>query len=298
MGYAVEMALSCDSCGRELDRRFSLRKMATDTNITRQPFRVNRRAVLAAKEGGFCQTGLTRVTAIMNIRGGLHHKTFAAIANTIQRQLYGVAADTLAESRRTVHRVHAEMYGPCIGPRHLDVSYDGTWKKRGFQSPFGVVFVIDTLEMWKQLHVDQCAINHTGSSGSMETEAAKLMWARSMELMDAKYTSLLGDGDAAVLSTLNALQPYGADVTIVKQERINHISKRMYRGLAAALKAPAVGGSLGGKCKLTQLRMKKMSTYYRNAIVKHAPDIAATRMAIWAIYFHSVSMIDEPRHKH
>ena len=104
MGYAVEMALSCDSCGKQLDRRFSSRKMATDPNITRQPFRVNRRAVLAAKEGGFCQTGLTRVTAIMNIRGGLHHKTFAAIANSIQRQLYGVAADTLAESRRTVHR--------------------------------------------------------------------------------------------------------------------------------------------------------------------------------------------------
>ena len=30
MGYAVEMALSCDSCGKELDRRFSSRKMATD----------------------------------------------------------------------------------------------------------------------------------------------------------------------------------------------------------------------------------------------------------------------------
>ena len=73
--------------------------------------------------------------------------------------------------------------------------------------------------MWKQLHVDQCAINHTGSSGSMETEAAKLMWARSVELMDAKYTSLLGDGDAAVLSALNTLQPYGADVTIMKHCR-------------------------------------------------------------------------------
>ena len=83
----------------------------------------------------------------------------------------------------------------------------------------------EELEMWKQLHVDQCAINHTGS---METEVAKLMWARSVELMDAKYTSLLGDSDAAVLSALNALQPYGADVTIMKQECINHISKRRH----------------------------------------------------------------------
>ena len=90
----------------------------------------------------------------------------------------------------------------------------------------------DELETWKQLHADRCAINRVGSSGSMETEAAKLLWARSVELMDAEYTSLLGDGDVAVLSALNTLRPYGADVMILKQECINHISKRMFRGLA------------------------------------------------------------------
>ena len=245
-------------------------------------------------------------------RGGLHSKTFAKISATIQ---YGVAADTLAESRRTVLRVHTELYGPSDGPRHLDVSYNGTWKKRSFQSPIGVGFVIDVLtglvvdyavlckycvecelvgtklsgdelETWKQLHADRCAINHVGSSGSME--AAKLMWARSVELMDAEYTSLLGDGDAAVLSALNTLRPYGADVMILKQECSNHISKRMFLGLAMAVKAP--GSSLSGKGKLTQVRMKKWSTYYLNAIV------AATRAAIWAIYLHSVSTLDEPQH--
>ena len=323
MGYAVELSLKCGSCHSELARRFSSRKVATEEHETRQPYRVNRRAVLAAKEGGFCQTGLVRLTSLMNIRRSLHHKTFAAVATAVQHQLYGVAADTLAESRRTVHRVHTEMYGRCDGPRQLEVSYDGTWKKRGFQSPFGVGFVIDSLtglvvdyavlskycveceqvgkklsgeeaETWKQLHADRCAINHVGSSGSMETEAAKLMWARSVELMDAEYISLLGDGDAAVLSALNTLRPYGADVMILKQECINHISKRMFRGLAMAVKGP--GGNLSGKGKLTQVHMKKMSSYYRNAIVKHAPDVAATRTAIWAIFDHSVSTHDEPRH--
>ena len=102
----------------------------------------------------------------------------------------------------------------------------------------------EELEMWKQLHVDQCAINHTGSSGSMETEAAKLMWARSVELMDAKYTSLLGDGDAAVLSALNALQPYGADVAIVKQECINHIDQQAH--------VPGACGGIEGACSRRQ----------------------------------------------
>ena len=44
-----------------------------------------------------------------------------------------------------------------------------------------------------------------------------------MELLNAEYTSLLDDGDAAVLSALNTLRPYGADVEIVKHECINHI---------------------------------------------------------------------------
>ena len=143
-----------------------------------------------------------------------------------------MAADTLSDSHRAVHRVYDEMYGPCEGPRQLAVSFDGTWKTRGFQSPIGVGFVIETLtglvldyavlsrycvecemvgkklsgeelETWKQLHADSCSINHTGSSGPMETEAAKVMWARSVELLNAEYTSLLGDGDAAVLSLLS-----------------------------------------------------------------------------------------------
>ena len=327
MGYAVEVALACGSCGRELSRIFTSQRMATNSNKSRQPFAVNHYAVFAAKEGGFCQTGLVRMTSLMNIRGSLHHKTFSSISSTIQSKLYGVAADTLSDSHRAVHRVYDEMYGPCEGPRQLAVSYDGTWKTRGFQSPIGVGFVIETqtglvldyavlsrycmecemvgkklsgeeLETWKQLHADTCFINHTGSSGSMETEAAKVMWARSVELLNAEYTSLLGDGDAAVLSALNTLRPYGADVEIVKHECINHISKRMYRGLEKVVKdaKSAVGCGLGGKGKLTQVRMKKWSQYYRNAVIKHAPDVAKTRDAIWAIYQHSVSTEDDPQH--
>ena len=184
----------------------------------------------------------------MNIRGSLHHKSFASISAMIQRKLFGVVAGTLAES-------HC-LYWPCEGPRQLAVSYDGTWKRCGFQSLIGIGFVIETLTglvlgyavlcmycidcelfskklsgkelvTWKQLHGGMCTINHTGSSGSMETEAAKMMWARSVVLLNAEYTSLLGNGEAAVLSALNTLQPYRAEVEITKHECINHISKQM-----------------------------------------------------------------------
>ena len=128
MGYAVEVALSCGSCGCYLSRLFTSQRMATNSNPSRQPFSVNHYAVLAAKEGSFCQTGLVRMTALINIHGSLHHKTFSAISSTIQSKLYGVAADTLSDAHRAVYRVYDEMYGPCQGRRQLAVSYDGTWK--------------------------------------------------------------------------------------------------------------------------------------------------------------------------
>ena len=43
----------------------------------------------------------------------------------------------------------------------------------------------------------------TGSSGAMETEAAKIMWGRSVNLMDTYYMPTLGDNNAAVMSALN-----------------------------------------------------------------------------------------------
>ena len=113
-----------------------------------------------------------------------------------------------------------------------------------------------------------------------------------------------------MLSALNTIQPYGADVLIEKHECINHMSKRMYKGLENAIKKPttttqskdtktkaktskaAVTTSLRGRGKLTGVRMKKWSQYYRNAIVKNAPNVEATQHAIWAIFYHSTSTTD------
>ena len=45
----------------------------------------------------------------------------------------------------------------------------------------GKTFARDDKERWQQLHKDSCDVNHTGSSGAVETEAAKVMWARSVD---------------------------------------------------------------------------------------------------------------------
>ena len=54
--------------------------------------------------------------------------------------------------------------------------------------------------------------------------------------------------------------------------------------------------TMGGKGRMTGDRMKKWSSYYRKAIVENAPDVKAARDAVWAIFFHSVSTVDDPHH--
>ena len=342
-GYSVQLRLQCEKCGAELSSVHSSPKLPTTDNPTRQPYMINHLAVLAAREGGINQTGLMRLTTLMNIKGGIHHKTFSSISDRLKEKLFGTACDALVEAHDTVRRVYHDLYGASDGPIQLSVSYDGTWKTRGFHSLFGVGFIIEVVtglvidyavrskycvecelvgnklsgddrEEWQELHRDNCDINHTGSSGSMEVEAAKVMWTRSMNLLDAQYTSILGDGDAAVMSALNSLQPYGADIAIEKHECINHMEKRMYKGLEKIVKETSTKGkdtrgtkgkgtcgakpktSLSGKGKLTVTRMKAWAQYYRNAIVTHAPNVDATIQAIWAIFFHSVSTSDDPHH--
>ena len=56
--------------------------------------------------------------------------------------------------------------------------------------------------------------------------------------------------------------------------------------------------SLRGKGKLTAVGMKNWFQYYRNAVVKNAPDVEATRKAIWAIYYHSVSTSEDSHLSH
>ena len=60
-----------------------------------------------------------------------------------------------------------------------------------------------------EAHRDMCDRNHTGSSGSME--GAKILWKWSVDVAAFRYTSLVADGDAAVIKLVNAIDPYHSD---------------------------------------------------------------------------------------
>lgn len=121
------------------------------------------------------------------------------------------------------------------------VSYDGTYQKRGFISKFGICFVIEwytglvidfavisktckkcnlkiiqlgadsnDFKQWYQSHVEknECQKNIDGSSTAMETFAAEILWKRSIGVCNARYITMLSDGDAKTYE----LQVYGPDI--------------------------------------------------------------------------------------
>ena len=139
----------------------------------------------------------------------------------------------------------------------MTISGDGTWKKRGFSSLYGVASLIgyytgkvvdicvksafcqsckfwenklDTAEFedWKDLHINSGNrhANYVGASGNMEVDAVKLMFERSVE-NQVKYRNYIGDGDSKTYSAVVASKPYGENFIINKKECVGHVQKRM-----------------------------------------------------------------------
>ncbi|GFS07561.1 hypothetical protein ElyMa_001252300 [Elysia marginata] len=83
-------------------------------------------------------------------------------------------------------------------------------------------------EQWlAQNPQEGCSVNYKGSSEMMEPEAAEVMWKRSLELHNIRYTTFVGDGDSKAHDRVVRQKPYGEDVEIRKEECMNHVEKRM-----------------------------------------------------------------------
>lgn len=153
------------------------------------------------------------------------------------------------------------------GLLNVDVSFDATWMTRGHRSKIGAAFVIEintgiildfevlstychsctiVAAQLKNKKITQeefdaksaqhkgtgkCKINFTGSSGGMEPHAAVVMWQRSAQKNKMQYKHIVSDGDSATYNALCSLidgnGPYGQECKVIKEECVNHVSKRV-----------------------------------------------------------------------
>lgn len=249
----------------------------------------------------------------MDLPAPVHNKSYDEIIQHI-----GKASDLVSStSMKAAAKRESEMSIEAGENNGITVSGDGSWRRRGFSSLFGIVSligwhtgkVVDVVvksefckacmywknkegtaeyEEWKESHGETCEANHEGSAGKMEVDAATEMFSRANEKNDVNYINYIGDGDCKTFKAILEQNP-----TVKKKECIDHVQKRMGNRLRNLVKKTK---GLSGKGKLTGKLIDKLSIYYGLAIRRHSDSLEDMKKAIWATLYHKISTNSKPQH--
>lgn len=108
---------------------------------------------------------------------------------------------------------------------------------------------------------------------------------------------VLCDGDAKTTGSLNANKVYG-DKEISKVDCINHVSKRLYKGIETAkVSSKGTEHHLSGKGRVTKKLQKQLSVSYTQALKDNAPNVDKMQQAVMATLYHRMSTDDQPMHQ-
>lgn len=240
-GLGFKIVISCANCEK--------------TEISNSPYinrayEINRRIVLAMRLLGIGLHGIKKFCAFMELPQPIFHSFYDKLIKTIHDATETICKVSMAKA--------AEIEKKECAENGLVVSGDGSWRKRGFSSLFGLVTLIgwstgkvidiiikskyckaceywkkksDTAEYaeWLETHANQCQINHEGSAGKMEVDAVVEMFQRSESLYEVKYGRYIGDGDSKTFKGILNAEPY-ENFTIQKKECIDHVQKEWELG--------------------------------------------------------------------
>ena len=112
----------------------------------------------------------------------------------------------------------------------------------------------------------------------MEMEEAAVLWGRSIEKHNFRYTYMVSDGDSKTYAKVFEMNVYGEDVQIKKLDCVGHVQKRIGKrllNLKSVTKGKlADGKTIGGRGRLTEAIIKKIQRYYGLAIRQNVLKIA------------------------
>nr|KAI8751338.1 hypothetical protein BgiMline_015869 [Biomphalaria glabrata] len=264
-GLAIYLQVFCTTCQEVKGDTFTSPK--SDKIHT-----VNRQVVAASLATGMGHAGLVKFSEIMNAPV-LHKKSFGQHTKFVFSQSVGYVNQMLKESASTVRAAYPEQ--------------------RNFLKLEDPV----KYQLWYNAHKQSCDINHFGSSGSMEQQAAVIMWSRSVEKNGFRYKSVISDGDTNTIKAIHEQNPY-PDLVVEKRECLNHVSKRLgtaLRNVVDTKKKQKITLGGNGKGKLTQPKINKLQKYFTKAL-RSSTTIPQMRKAIWATFYHCTSSDDNPMH--
>lgn len=326
VGLAQKLQVHCTNCiGLTIAETYTSDKVENK-------FDVNRRVVKHFLSTGQGFSALQKFCVVMNM-DGMSNSTFSKYSKSLSSSAIKAGQINLEKARARVREVYKEL-DPSNTVNDddvldLSVSFDGTWHKRGHTSNYGVGAVIELhtglvidycvlskychtcslakkdlgedspeFDIWFTGHKHECNKNHTGSSPAMEVEMAVILWTRSLDY-NFRYTTLLSDGDSKAFSRIQELQVYGPEIQIVKEECVNHVSKRLRTALKNVVndckkKKITLGGSSYGSLK--ESTIIKLQRYYKNSILRNKGDVKKMKRDILATLHHCVSTDEVPRH--
>ncbi|XP_044577450.1 uncharacterized protein LOC123260423 [Cotesia glomerata] len=255
-------------------------------------FEINRRIVTAMRLIGVGREGINIFFSIMDIGHGLTIGTYYNCLDNLHLAASTIYNLIISKAVKKENELITASDSNA-DPTHFTVSGNGTWKKRGFNSLFGVTTlvgkyskkVIDTVvkssfcqgcnywknkkkddisayEDWYNEHEDSCAINHQGSAGNMEVDAVVEMFRSISEM--------------ATQRLLKVQKRMGSRLRKVKKEN------------------SGIGGKGAGK--LTDKVITQLSAYYGLAIRRHPESVEDMKREIWATYLHKILTDKKPQH--
>eukprot|EP00794_Sanderia_malayensis_P002423 gene2423-2792_t len=330
-GFVHKLSLRCCKCNW-IKRFFTsalVQKDHSEPSTGRTRFDLNVRSVLAFREIGKGHDGMQTLATFMNLFPPVSKSSYHAIKRSVHLALTKTAVESCQNAARETKE--SLSFKDDDGPQDCQVSVDGSLQKRGHISLNGVVTLISrengkcldytimskkckSCQFWKTRTNDPgyaawyahhaCQSNHNRSAGAMESAGAVMMFRRSIEKHQLRYTSYIGDGDSSSYGDVASSQPYGEGIQIEKKECIGHVQKRMAsrcRGLRQSLKVVKLsdGKKINGKGRLTDKAINTMQNQYGMAIRQNIAKLYEMKKSIIAILHHSSAIDDDlERHKY
>ena len=333
LGFVRKMQVSCTSCKEE----DTISSSCSSTLLEDRSYDLNRRVVAASLVVGLGPEALSKFCEVMALPT-LHHKTYTNHVDYICSRLPSFKEALVDKAVEKVREVHNTADGVVDIDVSYDGSWQTRGHKSMsglgcvIECKTGLVVDYHTMSRycytcdttgktlkqkadeekekanqgngdeekylaWVATHQPVCQKNHDGTAGSMEQAGAVELWRRSLQ-NGMRYKSVLCDGDANTIRQIHALDPYQG-LKVEKRECINHVAKRVGKGLRTLVSdRKKQGVTLGGRGvgQLTEKKMVRLQNYYRKAVLSNH-DVDSMRKAIWATIKHCTSTDEEPKHQ-
>lgn len=348
-GLCSQLYFCCSTCKKGAPFRTSPSAAGA---IRGKPYDVNRRSAVAAVEIGTGHQGLSDLCSIMNMPSPVSTSAYAQHSRKLSDLSDKMAKTEMKAAGNRLRKQLMEDDASITDTSIIDVcvTFDGTWSKRGYTANHGVGIVISVVtgevldcealskvcgecnrrnrrdkesveyKLWYDNHRSNCKQNYTGSSSSMETAIAQIIWSRSLEIHNFRYMYMVCDGDSKShndVKNIYADEP-GNDPQVEKRDCVGHIGKRMYRALdnfrtktkGKLSDGKSVGGAKGRLTGGQNGAVGRLSDLYRKAIYENVDPNARSReevsvgvatmhKAIQAVLHHSTKIVDDDvRHKY